>query len=255
MSEAYFAQSNIETEVLLCKASNCRHVCLTILPIHPIMTFVTWASTWSKPTLSSTAEDNIGWALPGLEPDVTTRILLLSCLRHPKTIRPGVDSWVPKHTPQTLYSHSTRRPTAVSAGSSNINSTVSVSNKSSPFQRLDQGLPWKRLNMAQLSTRVTTDVHLWCEKHRITPLRDKFHFDFIFHLPSCGFFRVDLTERFDHLIDAVGALRDLPLHMIWCILWHDKLHLGQAQVVERFGKKTCADLGLALTYRCWACWV
>ena len=58
------------------------------------------------------------------------------------------------------------------------------------------------------------DVHLWCEKHRIIPLHDKFHFDLILNAPSFGFFRVDLTERFDHFIDAVGALCDLPLHMI-----------------------------------------
>jgi hypothetical protein len=67
--------------------------------------------------------------------------------------------------------------------------------------------------------RVTTDVHvLRCEKKTIhiksSHRSDKFHFDLILHLPGFGFFRVDLAEGFDDLINAVGAPCDLPLHMI-----------------------------------------
>ena len=76
---------------------------------------------------------------------------------------------------------------------------------------LGNGETVKHGSAHQIPNKTTTR---YTSNHRILSLRDKFHFDLILNTPCFGFFRVNPAERFDDLIDAVGALCDLPLHMI-----------------------------------------
>ena len=71
------------------------------------------------------------------------------------------------------------------------------------------------------------------EDRKKKQISGKCHLDLILQLPRFGFFRIHLTKRFDHFIDAGRATINLPPQMICCILGQHELHLSSLTSCKR----------------------